>query len=143
MRTASHHELGSVHHAVEPSSDRSFGLVFASVFGLIAAYMAWHGNAWWLVPLAAAPAFLIVALARPVLLAPLNAAWTRFGLLLSAIVAPIVMALIYFAFITPMAFIARLVGKDFLGLTRETRAATYWVLRRDSGQTPDRLRDQF
>src|SRR5438034_10060045 len=94
--TTRHHELGTAHHGIEGPSDRSFGLVFASVFALVAAYLAWRGNAWWPASLALSSAFLTFALARPSLLAPLNWLWTRLGLLIGAVVAPIVMAIVYF-----------------------------------------------
>src|SRR5688572_20418579 len=108
MMAVGHHEFGTGHQVVETSSDRSFGLVFAAAFALIAVLLAWHGNAWWPALLLPAPLFLIFALVRPVVLAPLNKAWMKFGHLLGAVIAPIVMALIYFGFITPMALFARL-----------------------------------
>jgi hypothetical protein len=76
-------------------------------------------------------------------MAPLNRAWTRLGLLLGAIVAPIVMGVIYFGLITPMALLARLLGKDFLRLKGDPEAATYWLPRQDPRPSPERLRDQF
>ncbi len=36
-----HHELGAGHQEIETSSDRSFGLVFAVVFALLAGYFGW------------------------------------------------------------------------------------------------------
>jgi hypothetical protein len=140
----SHHEYGASHHAVETSSDRSFGLVFAAAFALLAAYLAWRGSPWWPGVLAPAPVFLLLALTRPVLLAPLNRIWTKVGLALGAVVAPVVMALVYFAIITPMAVLARLLGKDFLRLARDPAAATYWIARSAQDHLePQRLRDQF
>ncbi len=139
----SHHELGTGHHA-ETSSDRSFGLVFAAAFALLALYLAWHGNAWWPTVSMPAPLLLLLALTRPALLAPLNRIWTKIGLALGAIVAPVVMAFIYFALITPMAVLARLLGKDFLCLARDPAAPTYWIVRSTQDHLePERLRDQF
>jgi hypothetical protein len=142
-KRSDHHEFGAAHQEIETSSDRSFGLVFAAVFALLAAYLAWRGNTWWPAALALAAAFLVCALARPSLLAPLNWLWTRLGLLLGAIVAPIVMGIVYFAVFTPMGLIARLIGKDFLRLRRDPAAPTYWLPRQDQEPTPERLRDQF
>jgi hypothetical protein len=139
----SHHELGASHQEVESSSDRAFGLVFAGVFTLIAVHQAWRGAGWWPMALALAAAFLTLALARPALLAPLNRWWTKLGLLLGAIVAPIVMGIIYFGLITPMAVLARLLGKDFLRLARDPAAPTYWLPRTGEEPTRERLRDQF
>ncbi|MGE0849372.1 MAG: SxtJ family membrane protein [Hyphomicrobiaceae bacterium] len=138
-----HHEFATAHHEIETSSDRSFGFVFTGALSLFAAYLAWKGSAWWPLPLPPALAFLILALTRPTLMAPLNRAWTRLGLLLGAIMAPVVMGVIYFGLITPMALLARLLGKDFLRLKRDPEAATYWLPRQDSRPSPERLRDQF
>src|SRR5262245_55502538 len=134
-----HHELGAGHQEIETSSDRSFGLVFAIVLALLAAYLGWRGHGWWPALLAPAAAFLGLALTRPALLAWPNRLWTRLGLLLGAIVAPLVMGVIYFAIFTPMGLIARLLGKDFLRLRRDPAAPTYWLPRRDPQPTPDRL----
>ena len=138
-----HHEFATAHHEIETSSDRSFGFVFTGALSLLAAYLAWKGSAWWPLPLPPALVFLILALVQPKLLAPLNRAWTRLGLLLGAIVAPVVMGVIYFGLITPMALLARLLGKDFLRLKRDPAAATYWLQRQDPRSSPERLRDQF
>jgi hypothetical protein len=138
-----HHELGYRHHAVETSTDRSFGLVFAAVFALLAFHLAWAGRAWSWVPVSASVAFLTLALVRPSLLSYLNFVWTKLGQLIGAIVAPIVMAIIFFAIVTPMGLLGRMIGKDPLRLRRDPAARTYWLTRHDLSITPERLRNQF
>ncbi len=138
-----HHEFGTDHQEIQTSSDRSFGLVFAAVFALLAGYFGWREHGWWPAFLAPAAAFLVLALMCPSLLHWPNWLWTRLGLLLGAIVAPIVMGIIYFAVFTPMGLIARLLGKDFLRLRRDPAAPTYWLPRQDQQPTPESLRDQF
>lgn len=142
-KTNAHHEFGASHVEIETSTDRSFGIVFAVFFSLLAAYLSWRGWAWWPLLLVVAAAFLLLALTRPALLAPLNWLWTKLGLLLGMIMAPIVMGLIYFGVVTPMALLARLVGKDFLRLRRDPAAPTYWLPRADQEPKPESLRDQF
>ena len=117
--------------------------VISDAFALLAGYLAWKGSTWWPLPLAAAPVFLILALTRPALLAPLNRAWTRLGLLLGAIVAPVVMGVIYFGLITPMALLARLLGKDFLRLRLDRQAPSYWIDRQPPGPPPLSMKNQF
>ena len=145
MAKGVHHEFGAGagHDDGEGSSDRSFGFVFAVVFGLIGLYNAWHaGKAWpWLALVAAG--FLAVALLRPVLLARLNKLWMKFGLLLAMIVNPIVLGILYFLVFTPMALLARLVGKDFLKLKREPQAKSYWIVRDPPGPEAVSMKDQF
>lgn len=145
MSKGVHHEFqaGAGHDDHERSSDRSFGFVFAAVFALIGLYNAWHhGRAWpWLALIAAG--FLAVALIRPAVLAPLNRLWMKFGLLLAMIINPIVLGILFFLVFTPMAFIARLVGKDFLRLKKQPEAKSYWIVRDPPGPEPVSMKDQF
>jgi hypothetical protein len=117
-------------------------LVFATVFALFAIFTAWRGRAWW-IPLGVSVVFLALALGRPALLSQLNWAWTRLGLLLGAIMAPIVMGVIFFGVVTPMGLLARMMGKSFLRLRREPAAPTYWLGREDQSATPESFRNQF
>jgi predicted membrane metal-binding protein len=130
------------HHDVEMGSDRSFGFVFAAVFAIIALWPLVRGAGphWWAAAVAAV--FLVVALLRPRLLHPLNYVWFRFGLLLSAVVTPIVMALLYVTTMVPMGIILRLRGKDLLGLKREPERTSYWI-KREPGPEPGTMKRQF
>ena len=139
---ASHEDI-TRHHAVKSSSDRSFGVVFAVVFALVAVWPLTGDGEIRLWAATVAAAFLVAALAWPPLLAPLNRLWTRFGLLLHGIVNPIIMGLLFFLTVTPVGLIMRLTGKDPLGLRRDPGAKSYWVERRPPGPAPDTMRNQF
>jgi hypothetical protein len=143
MTRTAHHEFEGTHQEVEISSDRSFGLVFAAAFALTAGYLAWRGSVWGPAFLAPSAAFLIIALVHASLLAPLNRLWAKFGLLLGAIVAPIIMALIYSIVFTPVGLFARLMGKDFLRLRLDPSVSTYWLPRQEQVPERKRLHDQF
>jgi hypothetical protein len=128
--------------ALRPGSDRNFGFVFAAVFGLIGLFPLLGGTSPLLWALVVSAAFLGVALVRPVLLAPLNLVWFRFGMLLHKIVSPVVMAFLFFVTITPLALLMRALGKDPLRL-RRSEAASYWIARNPPGPASGSLRDQF
>ena len=128
---------------VEGSSNRSFGLVFTGFFAVVAGISAWrHG---WMWPYAGglAAAFLIVSFAAADLLAPLNRAWMKFGLLLGKIVAPIVLGLLFFLSVVPIGLILRARGKDLLRLKRDPSAQSYWIMREPPGPPPETMRKQF
>lgn len=128
---------------VQGSSNRSFGLVFAGFFAIVAAISAWrHG---WMWPWAAgiAGAFLIVSFALPGILAPLNRGWTKFGLLLGKIVAPVVLGLLFFLSVVPIGLIMRARGKDLLRLKFDRAARSYWIERDPPGPPPETMRKQF
>ena len=74
--------------------------------------------------------FLILGLLNSKLLTPLNKAWIKLGELLGTIIAPIVMAFVFFVILTPISLIVRLFGKDLLGLKFTKKIKTYWTNRK-------------
>jgi len=71
---------------------------------------------------------LLAFLAPKILVLP-NKLWFKFGLLIGSIVAPIVMALVYFFTVLPTGLIMRLLGKDLLKQKLDKNAKSYWVKR--------------
>jgi predicted membrane metal-binding protein len=137
------HEDFAREEEVKASSERTFGFVFAAVFAIIGLWPLVHGNSVRLWSLGIGAAFLIVALAAPKILAPLNRLWMKFGLLLHAIVNPVVMAFLFFSTVTPIALFMRLRGKDPLRLKLDPAARSYWIERTPPGPSPDTMPRQF
>lgn len=129
--------------AISLPSDRSFGITFAVVSALLGGWLAWKGSAGARFAFAAAAAFLLAALAYPRVLHPLNAAWMRFGLLLNRVVSPLVMGVIYFALLTPVAAFMRLRGRDALRRRYDAGAASYWIIREPPGPDGSSFPRQF
>lgn len=125
------------------SSDRTFGLVFASVFAVLSLWPLRAGGHVRVPALGVAGVFLVVALLRPGLLHPLNRAWTILGLLLGRIVNPVVTAVLFFLVFTPAGLISRLRGKDPLRLKPARETDTYWINRHPPGPQPDTMSKQF
>lgn len=108
--------------------DRSTGLVFAAV-ALIVAWL-WRADSTILyVSLAIAGALVAVSLFVPILLRPLNIVWMRFALLLSKVMNPIVMLLLFLVAIVPAGLIMQ-TRYDPLRRKRKPGAATYWIERK-------------
>jgi hypothetical protein len=125
------------HTEVKIGSERSFGLVFAAVFSLVAFWPVIFGHGGlrlWV--LAFAFAFLIVAFVAPHLLAPMNRVWFKFGLLIGAIMAPVVMGLIFVLTVIPIGYLRRLKNKDPLNQRFDPEAETYWITRSKDGEPP-------
>ena len=98
------------------SSNRSFGLLFFVVFLIIGLWPLKNGDNLNFYLVVISVIFLILGLINSKLLSPLNKLWIKFGEALGGIIAPIVMALIYFVILTPVSLIVRTFGKDLLGL---------------------------
>lgn len=137
------HERLTASSEVKISSDRNFGFVFAGVFLLAGVFPLLHENAPRLWALLIAAAFLVIALARPALLRPLNLLWFRFGMVLHKIMSTIVMGVLFFIVLTPVAFLSRTLGKDPLRLRPDPTAKSYWIIRTPRGPSADSMKNQF
>ncbi len=123
-------------------SDRAFGVVFALIFAGLGTWFAASGRgAWPVAAYALAATFGLAAWLAPRRLAPLNRLWTRFGLMIHAVVSPLVLALLFYGVITPTGLIMRALGKDPLGLAYDREAKSYWIKRQPPA--PDTMRNQF
>src|SRR5204863_6556133 len=91
----------------------------------------------------AAGAFTLVAMAVPVLLGPLHRLMQRFARLMHALVSPVVLAVMFFAGITPMGLLMRLLRRDPLRRRFEPDLDSYWIDRPQGGPPPDTMRNQF
>ena len=70
--------------------------------------------------------FLSLGLFNSKLLNPLNKIWFKLGLLLGKIISPIVMGIIFFLVVTPIALFMRLLKKDLLNL-KFNKNNSYWI----------------
>jgi len=137
------HERYSDHEIALPSSNRSFGLVIATVCAVLTLINVWHvGRAWpWTGAMAAF--FFAFAWFRPAALSPFNWIWFKFGLLLHKVVNPVVMALVFFGTVLPTGLVIRALGRDPLRLKWLPNANTYWIERRPPGPARASMKDQF
>ena len=112
------------------SSNRSFGLLFFIVFLIIGLWPLKNGDNLNLYFSITSLIFLILGLLNSKLLSPLNKAWIKFGEILGLIIAPIVMAFIYFIFLTPVSLVVRVFGKDLLRVKFNKKIDSYWIKRK-------------
>ena len=110
------------------NSNKSFGILFFVVFFLYGIWPILSSNEIRIWSLSMGIIFLILGLLNSKLLTPFYNLWIKLGTLLGRIVSPIVMFLVYFIFITPLAVIIRLLGKDLLR-KKFNKLPSYWIKR--------------
>jgi hypothetical protein len=113
------------------------------VLALIGAVRLYRGNDTGIYWLAAAAAFLVCAYFWTAPLRPLNAVWHRLGLLLFAVVSPIVMGVVFYSTVAPIGLLMRLSGKDPLRLKLDRAARSYWIERDPPGPAGAEMKNQF
>ena len=112
------------------SSNKSFGILFFIVFLGLGLWPITNDDNLNIYLIIISIIFLILGILDSKLLSPLNSLWIKFGELLGKIIAPVVMAIIYFFILTPISLMVRLFGKDLLGLKLTKQLKTYWIKRK-------------
>jgi len=110
------------------NSNRTFGILFFLVFLVIGIWPILNneGLRWWSIIISLI--FLFLGVINSKILTPFNKIWIKIGELLGRVIAPIVMAIIYFFIVTPMAILLKLLRKDLLKI-KFSPATTYWIKR--------------
>ena len=112
------------------SSNRSFGIVFFFFFLILSLWPLTKNESLNLYFVLVSIVFLILGIINSKVLTPFNNIWIKLGELLGRIIAPIVMALVYFFILTPISLLVRVFGKDLLGLKFLNKQKTYWINRK-------------
>mgnify|MGYP001390118306 FL=1 len=124
---------------IKIGTNRSFGIVFFIVFLIISLYPLLHGEHIRVWSLIISIIFLVLGLFNSKLLNSLNMIWFKFGLLLGKMISPIVMGIIFFLVVTPIALFMRLLKKDLLNL-KFNKKNTYWI---EKSGPKSKMKNQF
>ena len=112
------------------SNNRSFGILFFIVFLILGLYPTLKGNSPNIYLISISIPFIILGIINSKILTPLSNAWIKLGEILGMIIAPIVMAIIYFFILTPISIVVRIFGKDLLSIKFNKQVNTYWINRK-------------
>ena len=130
---------------VEAASNRAFGCIVGTITIAIAAGKTMLAAALTPVSLllfAAGVGLLALGIGAPSLLTPAKRLWLRLGAVMAKVVNPIILALMFYLAVTPLAWLMRLAGKRPLRLAADRAAASYWIPRDRNGDGSD-MRRQF
>ena len=125
---------------IKISSNRSFGILFFIVFLIVAFWPLINNESIRLWSIIVSFIFLFLGLANSKLLTPLNILWFKLGILLGKVFAPIAMGIVFFAVVTPIGIIMRLLKKDILKKKYNKKLNSYWI---DKDNSQSSMRNQF
>ena len=115
---------------IKMGSNRSFGLVFFVVFLILGLWPVKSGGDINIFLILISLVFLFLAITKSKFLTPLNKLWFKFGMKLGAIIAPIVMGVVFFLVVTPIGIIMKITGRDLINKKINKNIKTYWINRK-------------
>ncbi|CAB4760384.1 MAG: hypothetical protein F2712_03390 [Actinobacteria bacterium] len=126
------------------ASDRSFGVMFGCIFIIVAVLLRIRDKreTLQLCLLLMSCLTFLVSFARPRLLSTPNKLWMKFSLLLARFVSPIILGVLFYVLISPLALAMRLFGRDELHL-KTKHVVTNWQSRKISGYSLDSFKNQY
>ena len=125
-------------------SNKSFGVMFGVIFLLATAYLVAKDKSAFaqLSTFVASVAIFIVAFKAPAILTKPNLYWMKFSLLLARVVSPIVLGVLFFVLISPLAIVLRIFGRDQL-LIRPRESPSFWKIRNLKSYPLESFKNQY
>ena len=124
-------------------SNQKFGFFFSVIFFVFCLYFFFNKHL--IVSIAFAGlsgTFVLFAWLRPNILEPLNKAWHLLGVFLGKIVSPLILGMMFFLMITPVAIGMKLAKRDVLFL-KKRKTNSYWIDRNPQGPDSESFKNQF
>lgn len=112
-------------------SNKSFGFLFSFIFFIVFLYLYYLASLEELsyIFIFLSLLFLILSFIYPKIFYVLNVSWMIIAIVLSKIINPIVLGIIFYLLITPTALLGKMLGRDELKL-KHRKADSYWIERK-------------
>ena len=108
---------------------RKFGLTVGTVLLLVGIVLYLTGKSSSVVFGGIGFLLILFGLILPSILKPLNKIWMTLAVILGWFMSRLILFILFYIVITPIGFILRMAGKDFLNLRTDKNSDSYWEKR--------------
>lgn len=119
---------------------RHFAFIWMGIFLFIGLLPLFKGDDIRLWGLFISIVFGATGILKPSVLAGFYKIWTQIGAFIGGIVSKIILAILFFGFFTPVAFVLRFFKKDLLHKNIDKTVSSYWIVREEQ---PESMKNQF
>ncbi|MCW8804394.1 MAG: SxtJ family membrane protein [Ignavibacteriaceae bacterium] len=131
-------------HIKETKKDlRKFGLTVGSVLIIIAGFLFYFEKTSAIYFGIIGTFLILTGLVYSNILKPLNKLWMGLAIILGFIMSRVILTILFYLVLTPISFIARIVGKKFMDLKYDKSVNTYWEKRSVIQKKPIDYERQF
>jgi|TARA_Y100000310_G_C20294571_1_gene628745 hypothetical protein len=114
---------------IEEMDLRKFGIIVGTVLLIFVGLLLWKEKESFQLFLAIGIFLFVAGIAIPVILKPFYWLWMVFATILGWFMNRVILSLLFFVILTPIGLIARLFGKQFLGLKMDHSKQSYWNMK--------------
>ncbi|MFH1784103.1 MAG: hypothetical protein ABH868_04325 [bacterium] len=108
---------------------RKFAITISVVLSLWGAVFFWRDKGYYGYFFAFSSLFLFSGLVLPVLSRPVYKIWMIIAEAINWLITRLILAFLLYFIFTPLGFIAKIFGKNFLDLGFKTGSSTYWIVK--------------
>lgn len=122
---------------------REFGFVVGGVFSGLGLLLLWRGKGHFVYFLWPGLALVVLGTVFPALLKPLQKVWMAVAILMGWVMTRLLLSVLFYLAITPIALILKLTGKDILDIKLAPAQSSYWKQRAHKDHRPEDYERQF
>ena len=123
---------------------RKFALAMAIPLALIGGFLLWRHKSYYRYFFIASVLFVCPGLLVPVALTPLHKVWMSFSIIMGWLMTRLILCILFFLILTPIALLLRLLGKDLLNMKFDRDSSgSYWLPRDGDGSHKRDYTKQF
>tara|TARA_B100001971_G_scaffold196927_1_gene205163 strand:- start:1237 stop:1650 length:414 start_codon:yes stop_codon:yes gene_type:complete len=116
----------------EKSDLRKFGITVGLILMIVSGFLFWKEKESFQILITSGAILLILGVTIPVILKYIYWVWMIFATIIGWVMTRVILSLMFYAIITPIGFILRLFGKQFIELNWNKTDSTYWKYRTKS-----------
>ena len=118
-----------------PADLKKFGLLMGGILILISVLATW--KQWWISYFTFIAAIfglilMLLGVVRPLSLKMIHRFWMGFAVILGSIISRIILFLLFYFILTPLAEAARVFNKRFFFVYKEKKQLSYWIDRENN-----------
>lgn len=122
---------------------RKFGLSVGAALAILGGIFFWLEKPFYPYLLYPGTALIALGWLLPGILKPLQRVWMAFAVIMGWVMSRVILILLYYLVLTPVALIARVVGKRFLELKWDRSQNSYWNYREPAPPDKNGYEKQF
>ena len=127
----------------EKSDLRKFGIIIGVILLVIAGFLFWKEKESFQILLTFGVTLCILGIVIPFILKPIYWVWMIFATILGWIMTRVILSLLFYLIFTPIGFIGKLFGKQFIELKWKQSKDSYWNYRSNEYFLKENYEKQF